>query len=195
MTDMSYRTYKVKGSNLIPPHGGYKKLESYKSATIVYDGTTVFCKEYKPHMTYKTYEQMTGAARSGKQNIVEASLISGTSKKTELKLLGVARGSLGELLEDFEDFLRQMALKLWDKKSFKARKIRALAYKSNKSYATYKSYIEKADIETAANTLICLINQTNFLLDRQIKALEEQFLKEGGFTERLYRERKARRGF
>ncbi len=183
---MSYKSHKS-NKKLIPPHGGYKKLESYKTAVIIYDGTVFFCNKYKSYLTYKTYEQMTGAARSGKQNIAEGSLISGTSKKGELKLLGIARGSFGELLEDYEDFLRQRGLKQWGKNSVEARAVRRLAYKSHKSYETYKRYFRSA--EEAANCLICLINQTNYLLDKQLASLEKKFLKEGGFTERLYRSR------
>lgn len=179
--------------NLIPPHGGYKQLESYKTAVIIYDGTLFFCDKYmsyKTNKSYRTYDQMVQAARSGKQNIAEGSIVSGTSKKSELKLMGVARGSFEELLEDYKDFLRAKGLKLWEKDSEKAQAIRWLAYKSNKSYMTYKSYIENENPETAANTLICLINQENYLLDRQLKALEKDFLENGGFTERLYNSRR-----
>lgn len=133
-------------------------------------------------------DQMVQAARSGRQNIAEGSMASGTSKKTELKLVGVARASLEELLLDFEDYLRQRGLPLWGKDSAQAREARALAYMSNRSYKTYETYM--AESEAAANAMICLINQTNFLLDQQLKSLEKEFLQEGGFTERLYRERK-----
>jgi four helix bundle suffix protein len=131
---------------------------------------------------------MVQAARSGKQNIAEGSMASGISKKTELKLVGVARASLEELLLDYEDFLRQRGLEQWGKDSSEAQAARSLAYKSNRSYKTYMSYLSSP--ETVANCAICLINQTNFLLDQQLKSLEKEFLQEGGFTERLYRERK-----
>lgn len=167
-------------------------MKSYQNSEIVYDFTVEFCKtymSYKSNGTYtRTYDQMVQAARSGKQNIAEGSMASGTSKKTELKLVGVARASLEELLLDFEDFLRQRGLKKWEKNSPEAQKVRALARASNKSYKTYMSYMTNP--EAAANTAICLINQTNFLLDRQLKLLEKEFLQNGGFTERLYRERK-----
>ena len=176
--------------NLIPPHGGYRNLTSYQMATIVCDATVVFCKRWIRN--FKLNEQILGAARSGKQNIAEGSMVSGTSKKSELKLIGVARASFEELLQDLEDFLRQGSLGLWDKNHQKAKEIRQLAYKSDKSYTTYKAYIE-GDAETAANVIICLTHQTNFLLDRQLKALEKQFLEEGGFTERLYQKRAERR--
>ncbi|MGD8447164.1 MAG: four helix bundle suffix domain-containing protein, partial [Desulfobacterales bacterium] len=138
----------------------------------------------------RTHDQMVQAARSGKQNIAEGSMASGTSKKFELKLVGVARASLEELLLDYQDFLRQRKLPLWGKDHPKAQQIRKLAYASNRSYRTYKTYIENCP-ETAANTLICLIHQTNFLLDQQLRNLEKQFLEQGGFTEKLYRARQS----
>ena len=116
-------------------------------------------------------------------------MASGTSKKTELKLVGVARASLEEMLLDYQDFLRQRKLPLWEKNHPKAQKIRKLAFIKNRSYTTYRPYIEGARPEVAANTLICLIHQTNFLLDQQLRQLEKQFLEQGGFTEKLYRAR------
>ncbi len=112
---------------LIPPHGGYRELQSYQMAEIVFDGTVAFCDRFIDRRS-RTHDQMVQAARSGKQNhafgVTEGSMASGTSKKTELKLIGVARASLEELL-----------------------------------------------------------------LDQQLRTLEKEFLKEGGFTEKLYRVR------
>jgi len=116
-------------------------------------------------------------------------MASGTSKKTELKLVGVARASLEELLLDFQDHLRQHNLPLWGKDHPRAKEVRGLCYRKNRSYKTYRPYIEGGSPETAANTLLCLIHQTNYLLDQQLRALEKEFLKEGGFTERLYHAR------
>jgi len=175
-------------NNLIPPHGGYRELQSYQMAEIVFDATAVFCDRFIDRRS-RTHDQMVQAARSGKQNIAEGSMASGTSKKTELKLIGVARASLEELLLDFQDYLRQKGLSLWGKEHAKAKEIRALAYRSNRSYTTYKTYLESTSPEIAANTMICLIHQTNYLLDQQLRALEKDFLKEGGFTERPYRAR------
>jgi four helix bundle suffix protein len=107
----------------------------------------------------------------------------------------LARASLEELLLDFQDFLRQKGLALWGKDHQKARAIRRLCYRENRSYLTYKTYIEGSSPEVAANTLICLIHQTNYLLDQQLRALEKEFLKEGGFTERMYRARSHARGW
>lgn len=177
---------------LIPAHGGYRNLKSYQAAEIVYDAAVVFCKRFVSRNS-RTGAQMVQAARSGKQNIAEGSTASGTSKKIELKLIGIARASMEDLLQDRVDFLRQGGLSLWDKEHPQARAIRQLAYEKNRSYMTYKTYIEEAPPEVAANTLICLIHHTNCLLDQQLRHLEAAFLQEGGFTERLYRERSKER--
>lgn len=173
---------------LIPPHGGYAELQSYKMSEIVYDATVVFCDRFISRRS-RTHDQMVQAARSGKQNIAEGSMASGTSKKTELKLIGVARASLEELLLDFKDFLRQKEMPLWGKDHPDAQAVRKLAWAKNRSYLTYRTYIEQGSNETAANTMVCVIHQTNYLLDQQLRALEKEFLNEGGFTERLYRVR------
>jgi four helix bundle suffix protein len=173
---------------LIPPHGGYRELLSYQMAEIVLDATVVFCNRFIERRS-RTHDQMVQAARSGKQNIAEGSMVSGTSKKSELKLIGVARASLEELLLDFQDFLRQKELPLWDKNHPEAKRVRALCYKKDKSYSTYRTYFENSSAETAANASICIVHQTNYLLDQQLRALEKGFLKEGGFTEKLYHAR------
>ena len=167
----------------------YRDLKTYQTAIIIYDFTVEFCNRYmsyKTNKSYRTYDQMVQAARSGKQNIVEGSS-ERSSKKSELKLLGVSRASWQELLEDYEDFLRQRGFAQWQKDSAQARAVRELAYRSDKTYQTYRTYLSEP--ANAANCMICLINQENFLLDRQIKALEEKFVKNGGYTEQLFRKR------
>jgi four helix bundle suffix protein len=176
---------------LIPPHGGYRKLRSFQCAQAVYDATVTFCSRFVEKRS-RTHDQMVQAARSGVQNIAEGSMASATSKKTELKLTGVARASLEELLLDYEDFLRQRGLRTWTKDSPEALAVRG-KYLSGKSDPSDPYSISTATPEVAANTLICLINQASFLLGRQLQRLEQQFLDEGGFTERLYRERQAHR--
>lgn len=178
----------MKQDNLIPAHGGYRQLKSFQHAELVYDATVKFCDRFIDKRS-RTHDQMVQAARSGRQNIAEGSQASGTSKKFELKLVGVARASLEELLLDYEDFLRQRGLALWGKNHPAAQIVRRLAYEKNRSYLTYRAYIEESPPEVAANTLVCLIHQTNYLLDQQLRQLEQAFLKEGGFTERLYQVR------
>jgi four helix bundle suffix protein len=176
----------------IDPHGGFRELKSYQMSEIVYDATAAFRDRWIGRRS-RTHDQMVQAACSGKQNIAEGSMASGTSKKTELKLVGVARASLEELLLDYQDFLRQRNLLIWGKNHPQAQKIRKLAYASHRSYTTYRTYIENSP-EVAANTVVCLVHQTNFLLDQQLRQLEKQFLEHGGFTEKLYRTRLKARG-
>lgn len=168
--------------HLIPPHGGYRNLRSYQTAELVYDYTVVFCDRFIDRRS-RTHDQMVQAARSGVQNIAEGSMASATSKKTELKLTGVARASLEELLLDFQAFLRQKGLRIWDKNSPEALAVR------RKLLSGTSDLSDMSDAEVAANTMLCLINQASYLLGRQLQRLEQQFLTEGGFTERLYNAR------
>jgi restriction system protein len=180
---------------LLPAHGGYRKLRSFQAAQLVYDGTVVFCDRFVDKRS-RTHDQMVQAARSGVQNIAEGSMASATSKKTELKLTNVARASLEELLLDYEDFLRQRGLRIWNKDSPEALVVRR-RYQSDMSDSSDRSDpydLKTTSAEVAANTLICLANQASFLLGRQLQKLEQAFLHEGGFTERLYRERNRARG-
>src|SRR2546428_460726 len=144
----------------IPPHGGYESLLSFQKARIVYDGTVRFCERFLKKGD-RTYDQMIQAARSGKQNILEGSQASGTSKETEIKLTNVARASLEELLEDYRDFLRVRGAQMWEKDSKEALFVRKLGAKKDASYETYKTYFETRPPEVMANILICLIHQTN----------------------------------
>ena len=178
--------------NFIPPHGGYEDLLSFQKARIVYDATVRFCERFLDRRD-RTVGQMVQAARSGKQNILEGSQASGTSKEAEIKLVNVARASLEELLEDYRDFLRVRKLALWDKNSREARFVRRLGGRENRSYETYRTYIETRPAPVVANILICLIHQTNYLLDQQLRQLEKAFLSEGGLRERMTRARLAAR--
>lgn len=173
---------------LVPPHGGYRGLAAFQMSELVYDATVAFCKRCLDPKS-RTNDQMVQAARSGRQNIAEGSMASGTSKKIELKLVGIARASLEELLLDYEDFLRQHGLAKWPLDHEKAVFIRRLCYAENRSYLTYKTYIEEKSVETAANTAVCMVNQTNYLLDQLLRQLAKDFTEQGGFTERLYRVR------
>jgi four helix bundle suffix protein len=172
----------------IPPHGGYENLVSFQMSRIVYDGTVRFCERFLKKSD-RTRDQMVQAARSGKQNILEGCQASGTSKETEIKLINVARASLEELLEDYRDFLRVRDAPLWPKDSKEAIFVRNLATQKNRSYESYKTYFETRPPEVAANILICLIHQTNYLLDQQLRQLEKAFLQEGGLRERMTRAR------
>ena len=202
---------------LIPKHGGYRKLKSFQLAQLVYDVTVRFCDRYIEKRS-RTHDQMVQAARSGVQNIAEGSQASGTSKKTELKLTNVARASLEELRLDYEDFLRQRSLPLWNREDPRraeliARRpatVDAVAewVKENgrhgqggqqngqvkKSTSSTKStqstgFPTSAFPEIAANAALVLIAVACSLLDRQLAAQAAAFEKDGGFTERLYKTR------
>ena len=172
----------------IPPHGQYQKLLSYQKAEVIYDLTFHFCERFLKRGD-RTIDQMIQAARSGKQNIAEGSAASGTSKEMELKLINVARASLEELLVDYQDFLRVRDLSIWSKDSREALYVRNLGRRTPITYATYREYCETRPAGVVANIALCLIHQTNYLLDQLIRRLEQDFLKEGGIRERMTRAR------
>jgi four helix bundle suffix protein len=200
---------------LIPKHGGYRKLKSFQIAQLVYDVTVRFCDRYIERRS-RTHDQMVQAARSGVQNIAEGSQASGTSKKTELKLTNVARASLEELRLDYEDFLRQRGLPMWDKTD--PRRAELIARRpvtaddvavwvkeacgrdglhgqdGQKALSTTSTSSTKSSYSVlSANAALVLIAVANSLLDRQLAAQASAFEQEGGFTERLYRQRQLKR--
>lgn len=172
----------------IPAHGGYRNLITFQKAEIIYDGTVFFCSRYFSKYD-RTKEQMTQAARSGKQNIAEASMASATSKETEIKLTNVARASLGELLLDYEDFLRTRKLIQWHRSHLLSQRFDELNKTSNANYETFKKAIEHENPEISANVLRCLAKVTIYLLGQQVAALEKAFINEGGLRERMTRAR------
>ncbi len=174
--------------HFIPPHGGYKNLRSYQKAEIVYDATIYFCDHFIDRRS-RTHDQMVQAARSGKQNIIEGSQASGTSKETEIKLTNVARASLEELLADYLDFLRVRGLAEWPADHPYAKRLRELNRISGATYKTFQKGIENPDPAIAANVILGLIRVTTYLLDRQIRHLEKAFLQDGGLRERMTRAR------
>src|SRR5262245_61509489 len=176
----------------IPPHGGYQRLLSYQKAQIVFDVTVYFWQRFLDKRD-RTYDQMIQAARSGKQNIVEGSQVSGTSKEFELKLTNVARASLEELLTDYRDFLRVRKLAEWARDHPYTQRLRQLNRTPGANYETFRKGVEHPDPAICANVIIGLIKVTNFLLDRQIRALEQAFLEHGGLREAMTRARLSRR--
>lgn len=171
---------------LLPPRGDYHTLLSFQKAEIVYDITFRFCHKFLSKGD-RTVDQMIQAARSGKKNILEGSKAGLTSKETELKLTNVARASLEELLDDYGDFLRVRDLALWDKNSKEALYVRKLGRKSPQTFEVYREFCKTRSAEVVANIALCLINQTNYLVDRQIVRLEKEFLQQGGLRERMTR--------
>ncbi len=202
---------------LIPKHGGYRNLKSFQVAQLVYDVTVRFCDRYVDKRS-RTHDQMVQAARSGVQNIAEGSVASGTSKKMELKLTNVARASLEELRLDYEDFLRQRGLPLWDRNDPRRKALVARRCATAEEVALWvrdygldgpdgqKSVPEMSmpsiscmDRKSrfyagaAANAALVLIGVAVALLDRQVASQAHAFETEGGFTERLYRTRQQHR--
>ena len=185
------------------PSGGYRKTASFQTATLIYDATYWFCEKFLDPRS-RTVDQMVQAARSGRQNIAEGSRASATSSQTELRLVNVARASLEELLLDYEDYLRHRRLPLWLPDGPEASEVRSVPRTFRKDpsdssdqtdlsdqerWALYSRWLDHADPAIRANATICLIHQANFLLDRQIAALETAFVEDGGYSEQLATER------
>ncbi len=174
--------------HIIPPHGGYHSLLSFQKSEIVYDATVKFCADLLPKRD-RTVDQMIQAARSGKQNIVEGSMASGTSKEMELKLTNVARASLEELLTDYRDFLRTRGYAEWPKDHPCVRRLQELNRQPGANYETFRQAVENPDAAVRTNAIIGLIKIVQYLLGRQIEQLEQAFLQEGGLRERMTRAR------
>ena len=173
---------------LLPAHGNYRELRSFQKTEIVYDLTYRFCARFLKKGD-RTIDQMVQAARSGKQNIIEGSKASGTSKEMELKLTNVARASLEELLADYEDFLRVRDTAIWSKESREAQFVRKLGGHAGVTFEEFRAFVETRPGEVVANIALCLIHQANYLLDQQIRQLEATFLREGGLRERMTKAR------
>ncbi len=179
-------------NKLLPTGGSYRKLFCYQKAEAIYDITYYFCKHYL-QKSDRTVDQMIQAARSGKQNIVEGSAASSTSKETEIKLKNVAKASLHELLIDYEDYLRTRGHRQWEEDSIELNKMRELGRIYNNS-AFYMELIKTRPPETIANITICLIKQTDYLLAKLLDKISEQFIQEGGMRERMTKVRLEERG-
>lgn len=206
---------------LIPKHGGYRTLKSFQVAQLAYDVTVRFCDKYISKRS-RTHDQMVQAARSGVQNIAEGSQASATSKKMELKLTQVARASLEELKLDYEDFLRQRGLVQWqrehplrqaliNRRCETADEVAAWVVEASRSsgpggqaglggqdsesstVSTMSTKSTELYPELSANAALTLLAVACTLLDRQVARLAADFENEGGFTERLYRVRTAKR--
>ena len=190
---LSSPTSPTNSEGFIPPHGGYRKLLSYQKALIVFRGTAFFVKRWLPRYGDRTVDQMVQAARSGKQNIREGSVASGTSKQSEIHLTNIARGSQEELEEDYQDFLITRGLREWPEEHRYSQRLRELNRLPGATYETFRKGIESDDPEIAANVLLGLVRVTIALLKRQVAAQEQDFLKHGGIRERMTRARLAAR--
>ena len=173
---------------IIPPRGDYQTLLSFQKAEVVYDITFRFAHKYLGRGD-RTVDQMIQSARSCKQNILEGSKAATTSKETEIKLTNVGRASLEELLADFRDYLRVRDLPIWSKDSKEALFVRDMGRKTPQTFELYREFVETRPAEVIANIAICLIHQTNYLLDQQLKTLEKEFIEHGGLRERMTKAR------
>ncbi|NCQ32840.1 MAG: four helix bundle protein [Armatimonadetes bacterium CG_4_9_14_3_um_filter_66_14] len=177
---------------VLPPRGDYRTLLSFQKAEVVYDLTFRFCHKFLARGD-RTVDQMVQAARSGKKNILEGSKAGLTSKEMEIKLTGVARASLEELLDDYRDYLRARDLPIWTKDSKQALYARKLGSQPNQTYELYRTHVETQPAAVVANIAICLIHQANYLIDQQLRRLEKDFIEQGGLRERMTRARLAYR--
>ena len=173
---------------ILPPRGDYQTLLSFRKAEVIYDITFRFAHKYLSRKD-RTIDQMIQSARSGKKNILEGSKAALTSKETEIKLTNVARASLEELLDDYLDYLRVRDLPIWEPDSKEALFVREMGRQEPQTYELYREFVETRPPETVANIAICLIHQTNYLVDQQLRRLEQDFLKTGGLRERMTRAR------
>ena len=178
---------------IIKTTGDYKSLLSYQKADVIYRITFFFCHTFLEKGD-RTVDQMIQAARSGKQNIIEGCAASATSAKTEIKLLNVAKASLKELLEDYEDYLKTRGHRQWQQGSSEFEAMRRLGATNNNA-EDYMEIVATRPSETIANMAIILLNQADYLLFRQLKRLEADFINEGGFSERMTAARKAKRKY
>ncbi len=180
--------------SILPAHGGYRKLLTFQLAQLIYDVTVRFCARYV-RVTSRTTDQMTQAARSGVQNIAEGSIAAATSRKTEIRLTQVARASLEELLLDYEDFLRQRALPLWQETDEKRRAFvdrRCTTIEDVLQWIVVHAPTPKAYPEYSANVVHTLIGVTCALLDRQVARLAHDLTQSAGFGERIVKGKKSR---
>lgn len=180
-------------SELIPHIGNYKKLLSYQKADVIYQITYDFCNRFLSKGD-RTIDQMIQAARSGKQNIIEGCAASSTSSKTEIKLINVAKASLQELLEDYEDYLKTRHHTQWQAGSVEFEAMRRLGREHNDA-EFFMQMVSTRPPQTIANMAIILINQADYLLFRQLERLSADFVENGGFSERMTKIRKEKRGY
>ena len=167
---------------------GYKYLLTYQYSSVIYDLTQEFCTYYLGgRELLRQRDQMTQAARSGKQNIVEGYELQ--SLESYIRFLGIAKGSLAELKEDYEDFLRQRSLPIWDKNDPKMRELRGMRVMREPFPHLPQFPHIPHDPQLAANLLLMLCQRTIYLLHKQIDSLRIKFINEGGFRENLFKKR------
>ncbi|MBR1565432.1 MAG: four helix bundle suffix domain-containing protein, partial [Oscillospiraceae bacterium] len=175
----------------LPQHGHYSHLKVYKVAEALYDLTFLFCQRFLPPYGDRTVDQMVQAARSGKQNIAEGNQAAATSTETEIKLTNVARASLEELLDDYEDYLRTRSLPMWDMQHPRMASLRQWT-RSRSFFDQYSDKAAQLSDEELANLCITLCHQAIYMLGQLLKTQQKRFVTEGGIKEQMH---KARTGY
>lgn len=163
----------------------WRNLRLYQKSDVLYQLTVVFCRRFLPPYGDRTVDQMVQAARSGKQNIVEGSEDGKTSTEMELKLLNVARASIGELREDYEDYLKGHGLMHWDNKHPRFNAMLDFC-RQNNEYEAYAAMTEKLSDEEFCNMAITVCHFTDKMLVSYLEYLEKRFVTEGGIKERMH---------
>jgi len=175
-------------TTLLASSGDYHQLICYQKTVIVYDLTYWFCERYMERSKDRTVDQMVQAARSGKQNIVEGITDGAASKESELKLLKVAAGSLLELHEDYDDWLRTHLQPIWAKDSVEMKALWAIG-KEHSDSEYFMQLARTRPPQTTANIARGMTEQAIFFLDRLIQSKVKQFVENGGLKEQMYRVR------
>ena len=170
--------------SFLPPKGDYKNLIAFQKAECIYDITYYFIQHYLPKICDRTVDQMKQAARSGKQNIAEGNEAGTTSMETCIKLVNVAKASLKELQEDYEDYLRNHGNQIWDVNSEKCRKARQWCRQHSKT-EDYQRVCRLRDDITLANIALVLIHQTDYLLKQLLEKFKTDFIANGGIREQM----------
>ena len=198
----SYGTYETHGTNkaygtyglpqrkplepkpFLPKKGNYRNLLVYKKAECLYDITFYFAHHYFVPSKDRTVDQVVQAARSGKQNIAEGSAAASTSSETEMKLYGVARASMKEVLEDYIDYLRTRHLEQWTVDDPRTKQIQEYSKKHNRP-ADYTKDIEKRSPEALCNIAITLICQYDAMMGKLLDRVQKDFVEKGGIREQM----------
>lgn len=170
--------------NFLVPKGDYKNLIAFQKTECIYDITYYFLEHYLPLIGDRTVDQMKQAARSGKQNIAEGNETGTTSMEACIKLVNVAKASLKELQEDYEDYLRNHGNKIWDVNSQQCKNAREWC-KAHSKPADYMRVCQERDDITLANIALVLIHQADFLLKRLLEKHKQDFLEHGGIKEQM----------
>ena len=171
----------------LPQRGHYRHLRVYQVTEIIYDITFYFTQHYLSKGD-RTVDQMVQAARSGKQNIAEGNQAAATSSETEIKLTNVAKASLEELLDDYEDYLRVRNLEQWGNLHPRYEKMRQYA-QSEQIKKEYAATVQRMNDEEIANLCITLIHQAIYMLHKLLVTMQDRFVKEGGIKERMFQSR------